>query len=179
MSSATETHLLETIRFEFERMKGLADKALSQITDEEFNRIPFEEGNSCAFIVQHMAGNLLSRFTDFLTSDGEKDWRNRDTEFEQQALSREVLMQKWESGWNTLFETLSGLTTAHFMQNVYIRKEPLTVLQALMRQVAHYSYHCGQIVTLVRWQKGANWQSLSIPRGQSKTAPGTYLSGSK
>ena len=175
MSSPTETHLLETIRFEFERMKGLADKALSQINDEEFNRIPFEDGNSCAFVVQHMAGNLLSRWTDFLTSDGEKDWRNRDAEFEQQALSREALMQQWEKGWSTLFTALSTVTAEHLLQHVYIRKEPLTVLQALMRQVAHYSYHCGQIVTLARWQKGASWQSLSIPRGKSTGFAGNYL----
>ncbi|MGL5891826.1 MAG: DinB family protein [Bacteroidia bacterium] len=175
MSSPAETHLLETIRFEFERMKNLADKALIQISDEEFNSIPFEDGNSCAFVVQHLSGNLLSRFTDFLTSDGEKDWRNRDDEFEKQSLSREELMLKWEAGWSTLFATLSGLSTDHLLQNVYIRKEPLTVLQALMRQISHYSYHCGQIVTLARWQKGANWQSLSIPRGKSTGFAGNYL----
>lgn len=175
MSTPTEIHLLETIRFEFERMKGLADKALLQVDDDEFIRIPFEDGNSCAIVVQHMAGNLLSRWTDFLTSDGEKDWRNRDAEFEQQPLQREALMQEWEKGWSTLFAALSTVTAGHLLQHVYIRKEPLTVLQALMRQVAHYSYHCGQIVTLARWQKGTNWQSLSIPRGKSTGFAGNYL----
>jgi uncharacterized damage-inducible protein DinB len=175
MSTPAEAHLLETIRFEFARMKQLAEKALNQISDEGFVAIPFEEGNSCAIVVQHMAGNLLSRWTDFLTSDGEKDWRNRDAEFEAQNLPREELMQQWETGWQALFNALDTVTPAHLMNHIYIRKEPLTVLQALQRQVAHYSYHSGQIVLLARFQAGKNWQSLSIPRGKSTGFAGNYL----
>lgn len=174
MQTPAETHLLETIRFEFARMKQLAEKALSQVSDEGFAAIPFEEGNSCAIVVQHMAGNLLSRWTDFLTSDGEKDWRNRDAEFEAQTMPRAELMQQWEKGWQALFQAIDSVTADHLMQHIYIRKEPLTVLQALQRQVAHYSYHVGQIVLLARFQTGKNWQSLSIPKGQSKGFPGNY-----
>lgn len=173
--TTAENHILETIRFEFERMKQLAEKALEQLSEEEFKRIPFEDGNSCSIIVQHMAGNLRSRWIDFLTADGEKDWRNRDAEFEQQQISREELMEEWQKGWQALFTALDTITPDHLVQHIYIRKEPLTVSQALLRQVSHYSYHIGQIVTLARWQKGADWKSLSIPRGKSTGFAGNYL----
>src|SRR5574337_1231694 len=160
-------HFLATTRFEFERMKKLAETSVARLNDEEFDRIPAEESNSARIIVQHMAGNLLSRWTDFLTSDGEKSWRNRDAEFEQQKISRAELMQKWEDGWKELFKAIDGLTENDLLRNILIRNEPLTVTQALLRQVSHYSYHVGQIVFVAKQLKGKDWASLSIPKGKS------------
>jgi uncharacterized damage-inducible protein DinB len=160
-------HFLETVRFEFKRNKQLADKALAQLNDEEFDKKLSPESNSVRIIVQHLAGNMISRWTDFLTTDGEKEWRNRDAEFESQALSREALMQQWEKAWNILFDTLNALTADHLQQTIHIRKEPMTVTQALLRQVSHYSYHVGQIVQLAKEWKGDQWQTLSIAKNKS------------
>jgi Protein of unknown function (DUF1572) len=175
------SHLLQTIRFEFERMKLLAEKGMVQCSDTEFDYRISEHENSIRIVVQHMAGNLLSRWTDFLTSDGEKDWRNRDAEFENQTVSRTELMQQWEMGWAQLFKAIDALTESHLMQEVSIRKEPLTVTQALFRQLGHYSYHVGQIVLLAKARKGELWNSLSIPKGKSTdfVNKGTYLRPNK
>lgn len=169
------SHLLETIRFEFARLKTLAEKAMDQLSDDQWQQVPGTDSNSCAIIVQHVSGNLLSRWTDFLTSDGEKSWRNRDAEFEAQNLSRTELMKLWQQGWNTLFIAIDPLAPDHLMQTVTIRNEGLTVLQALLRQVSHYSYHVGQIVFVAHLLKGEQWQSLSIPKNQSASAKGAYL----
>ncbi len=168
METENSAHFLETVRFEFARMKTLAEKAMAQLNEDEFSKKLSGESNSVQIIVQHVAGNLLSRWTDFLTSDGEKEWRNRDAEFEEQEISRAALMEKWEQGWKTLFTALDTVAPEHLRQNVYIRREPLTVTQALIRQVSHYSYHVGQIVQLAKEWKGEEWQTLSIAKGKSK-----------
>jgi hypothetical protein len=178
MEAENSAHFLETARFEFVRMKALAEKAMAQVSDAEFERTLSASSisNSVKIIVQHVAGNLLSRWTDFLTSDGEKEWRNRDAEFEDQEISRAALMEKWEQGWKTLFAALDTVSPGHLLQNVYIRREPLTVTQALIRQISHYSYHVGQIVQLAKEWKGEEWQTLSIAKGKSKEHnSGNYL----
>lgn len=140
-------------------MAQLPDKGLFY----EFN----SESNSIAVIVNHLAGNMLSRFTDFLTSDGEKEWRNRDLEFVNPFQSREELLAKWEEGWKCLLDTLATLQPADLDGIVYIRNEGHTVTEALNRQLAHYPYHVGQIVFIAKMIKNQEWQSLSIPRNQS------------
>src|SRR5215469_13119149 len=162
-----ETYLQLVIR-EFKRMKALAEGAFSQVSDEQFFAAPSEGDNSIAVIVKHVGGNLLSRWTDFLTSDGEKPGRNRDVEFEIIAGdSRESLMKLWESGWAALFSALEPLNDTDLERTVTIRGEPLTVLQAVNRQIAHYSYHVGQIVYVAKHYAGTSWRSLSIPKGKS------------
>lgn len=171
-------HLIETVIFEFRRNKQLAEKAFAQISDEEFSKQLSPESNSIQIIVQHLAGNILSRWTDFLTTDGEKEWRNRDSEFESQQLSREELMRQWEKAWEVLFNTLEPITPAQFEQIIHIRKEPMTVTQAMLRQISHYSYHVGQIVQLAKEWKGEKWVSLSIPKNKSaEHQHGSYKKG--
>jgi len=163
----TAQHFLETVRFEFQRNKQLADKALAQLNEEEFTKQLSPESNSVQIIVQHLAGNMISRWTDFLTTDGEKEWRNRDSEFETQKLSKEELLAQWEKAWKVLFDTLNAITKEQLQQTIYIRKEPMTVTQAMLRQISHYSYHVGQIVQLAKEWKGENWQTLSIAKNKS------------
>ncbi len=160
-------HFIETIRFEFLRTKQLAEKALVQLNDDEFQKQISPESNSVQIIVQHISGNMISRWTDFFTSDGEKEWRKRDEEFETQDISRNELMKQWEKGWKILFASLEMVTTEHLQQDVFIRKEALTVTQALLRQLSHYSYHVGQIVQLAKKWRGDKWNSLSIPKNKS------------
>lgn len=175
MTSAA--HFIEVTRFEFLRMKSMLEKTVSRLDDEEFSRQPSENDNSVRIMVQHLAGNLLSRWTDFLTSDGEKPWRNRDAEFGLQPVSREELMHSLEKGWSELFSAIDSLREENLMQQISIRNEKLTVIQALQRQVAHYSYHCGQVVFLAKMIKGKDWESLSIPKNKSAefSSKGTYL----
>jgi hypothetical protein len=170
---------LDLARREFERMKQLADRAIAQLPADRFFAAPVEGDNSIAVIVKHVSGNLLSRWTDFLVSDGEKLGRRRDDEF---AIlpreTREGLLDRWEQGWAALFEALQPLTDADLARVVTIRGEPLTVLQAINRQLTHYSYHVGQIVFLAKHHCGPSWQSLSIPRGKSEEfnrAPDKYV----
>ena len=158
---------LDSVLRQFQYYKELADKTFALLSDDEIHWHSGPESNSVAVIVKHMAGNMLSRFTRFLTEDGEKPWRNRDTEFEDTYQSREEMLAHWESGWKSLFEALSPLTADNLQQIVYIRNEGHTVLEALNRQLAHYAYHIGQIVFLGKMLKGAQWTSLSIPKGQS------------
>jgi len=163
----TETYIQLSIR-EFKRMKGLADAAFVQVTPEQFFATPSGDDNSIAVIVKHVGGNLLSRWTDFLTTDGEKPGRNRDTEFEITATdTRQILIGRWESGWATLFSALEPLGDADLERTVTIRGEALSVLQAINRQLTHYSYHVGQIVYVAKHYAGSSWRSLSIPRGKS------------
>lgn len=160
-------HWLEDARLEFRRMKRQAEKALAQVSDEEFFRALDPESNSLAVIVKHVAGNLRSRWTDFLTSDGEKPDRNRDTEFELTPTdTREALMARWEAGWKLLADALA-LSAADAERTVAIRGEPHTVVQAVNRQLTHYAGHVGQIVFLAKHLAGPRWQTLSVPRGQS------------
>ena len=147
--------------------KQLGDQTFAQLAEAEFHFQPGPESNSIAVIIRHLHGNMLSRFTNFLTEDGEKEWRHRDHEFEETPLSKEQLIQLWDEGWTCFLTAVQALTEADLLSPITIRQEPLTVIDALNRQLAHYPYHVGQIVYLARLQKGDAWQSLSIPKGQS------------
>lgn len=148
--------------------KELADKTFAQLSEADFHYQPNEASNSIAIIVQHLVGNMLSRFTNFLTEDGEKEWRNRDTEFEEQQLSKEALLKRWEEGWACYLSAVKNLTADDLLKTITIRSEELAVVDALNRQLAHYPYHVGQIVYIGRMIKDKQWQSLSIPKGQSQ-----------
>ncbi|MBK8702620.1 MAG: DUF1572 family protein [Saprospiraceae bacterium] len=161
-------NFLESSRRLFRYYKSLGDKAMAQVDDEALMHQPDPESNSIALIVKHMSGNMLSRWTDFLTSDGEKTWRQRDQEFEGSYADREALLEAWEKGWQCLFDAVDPLTAADIERIVYIRNEGHTVMEAIQRQIAHYSYHVGQIVFLAKHLSGAQWQSLSIPKGNSQ-----------
>ena len=152
----------------FRNTKRLADEAAAQVSDEEFFRAIDPESNSIAVIMKHMAGNLRSRWTDFLTSDGEKPDRHRDTEFLTEGEDRAAILERWEAGWRTLFDTLEHLRGVDPMRTVTIRREPHTVVEAVNRQLAHYGQHTGQIVFLAKHLKSSAWKTLSIPRGQSE-----------
>ncbi|WP_046242966.1 DUF1572 family protein [Hymenobacter terrenus] len=162
--------LLVAFRQNFQAYKALADRALAQLTDAEWLHVPAPGSNSAAVIVQHLVGNLHSRFTDFLTSDGEKPNRQRDKEFEEPGSSSAipVLRQSWEAAWPILFTLLDALQPEDLLRTVTIRSEAHTVLAALQRQVAHYAYHAGQLVQLAKIIRAEEFQSLSIPRGQSE-----------
>jgi len=151
----------------FRNCKKLAERAIEQISDEEFFATIDEEANSVAIVVKHIAGNLVSRWTDFLTTDGEKPDRNRDAEFEMTDDSRKELMEFWERGWKILFDNIVPLTLEDFSRTVTIRGQEHTVVEALNRQLTHYSYHVGQIVLLAKHFKSASWNSLSIPKNRS------------
>ena len=151
--------------------KRLADGAIAQLSDEEFFALPDVESNSVAIIVKHMAGNMRSRFTDFLTTDGEKPDRNRDKEFVIAVdATRAEILDAWEKNWHLVFDALNALSGDDLTREVTIRSEPHTVLQAINRQVAHYAYHIGQIVFLAKHWKGSEWKTLSIPKGRSAAA---------
>ena len=159
-----EAYLADVVD-QFRKMKKLAENALAQVSDEQLSATLDPESNSLAVIVKHMAGNLRSRFTEFLTTDGEKPDRNRDGEFEiHDRPARAAIMADWESGWRTLFDTLGGLTPGDLLRDVYIRGERHSVIQALDRQMTHHSYHVGQIVFLAKHLKSSEWKTLSIPR---------------
>ncbi|GAB3864167.1 DUF1572 family protein [Hymenobacter segetis] len=162
--------LLASFRQTFHQYKTLADRALAQLNNAEWLNQPAPGSNSAAVIVQHMAGNLRSRFTDFLTTDGEKPTRQRDQEFEEprDAAGIPALRQEWEAAWQVLFDLLETLQPADLLRTVTIRGEAHTVLEAVQRQVAHYAYHVGQVVQLAKIIRGDDFQSLSIPRGQSQ-----------
>ncbi|MDA1273525.1 MAG: DUF1572 family protein [Verrucomicrobia bacterium] len=159
---------VELLLREFKRLKSLADGAISQCSDEQFFAAPAPTDNSAAVIVKHVSGNLVSRWTDLLTSDGEKPDRNRDFEFDiLPEDSRARLLDLWERGWSALFASLSSLTDADMTRSIRIRGEALTLLQAANRQLTHYSYHVGQIVYVAKHSRGEAWKTLSIPRGGS------------
>jgi hypothetical protein len=151
----------------FQYYKKLAERGIAQCPDEALFAILDPQSNSIAIIVKHMAGNMRSRWTDFLTSDGEKPDRNRDTEFEEPPTTRAELMEGWERGWKFLFGALEPLSDADLTRTIVIRSEPHSVMQAINRQVAHYSYHVGQIVFLARHFAGDKWQTLTIPKKKS------------
>ena len=150
------------------KLKAQADKAISQTSDEHFFATLDPEANSIALIMKHMAGNMRSRWMDFLTSDGEKADRERDTEFENPPATRAELLRVWESGWNYVFTALEPLSDADVDRAVEIRGEPHSVMQAINRQVAHYAYHCGQIVFLAKHLQSSQWKALTVPRGKSE-----------
>jgi hypothetical protein len=149
--------------------KRMAEGAMSQLTDEQFFAVLDPESNSVAILVKHLAGNMRSRFTDFLISDGEKPDRFRDTEFEiDAATTRADAMKLWEQGWECVFNTIESLKPEDVMRTVAIRGEAHTVLQAINRQIAHYAAHCGQIVFLAKHLRSSQWKTLTIPRGKSE-----------
>ncbi|HRI24578.1 MAG TPA: DUF1572 family protein [Ferruginibacter sp.] len=147
--------------------KELGDKTFAQLSDNDFHYQPNDASNSMAVIIQHMAGNMLSRWTDFLTSDGEKEWRNRDIEFEEQNMNRQQLMAYWEKGWACCLDAIGSLSEDDLTKTIYIRSEGLSVVDAINRQLAHYPYHVGQLVYIGRMIRDNDWQNLSIPKGQS------------
>jgi hypothetical protein len=161
------TSYLEDSLAVFRYYKKLAERAMEQVSDEQLFAVLDNEMNSLAIIVKHMAGNMRSRWTDFLTTDGEKPNRNRDTEFEAAPETRQALMALWEDGWNRVFGALEPLTEADMHRTVTIRGEPHSVMQAINRQVAHYAHHIGQIVLLAKHLAHDRWNSLSIPRNRS------------
>jgi hypothetical protein len=161
------TSYLEDSLSLFRYYKSLAERAMAQLTDEQLLSVLDEEMNSVAVIVKHMAGNMRSRWTEFLNSDGEKANRNRDAEFADPPHTREALLSVWNEGWQCLFGALEPLSELDMQRTVTIRGEPHSIMQAINRQLAHYSYHCGQIVFLAKCLAHADWQSLSVPRRQS------------
>jgi hypothetical protein len=169
MNDDIAAHYLSEIRRQFTGHKRLAEGAMAQLKDEEFFIALDPESNSIAILVKHLAGNMRSRFTDFLTTDGEKPNRNRDQEFEiNAATTRADVMRWWEEGWARVFAAIESLKPEDVMRTITIRGEPHTVLQATNRQVAHYAQHTGQIVFLAKHLRSGEWKTLSIPRGKSK-----------
>jgi hypothetical protein len=159
---------LESVRKQFEYYKLLGEKTFSQVADDKLFWQYNEDSNSIGTIVKHLWGNMLSRWTDFLSSDGEKEWRNRDLEFENDISTREELLKKWNEGWNCLFKAVNSLTNDDLEKTVYIRNQGHTVTEAINRQLAHYPYHIGQIVFIGKMTADKGWKSLSIPKGNSK-----------
>lgn len=167
MPTIGEEYLQTAIR-RFRQYKELGDKTFAQLEDQDFHVKPNDASNSIAVIIKHVSGNMISRWTNFLTEDGEKPYRQRDEEFgEDASLTREQLLGLWEKGCNTLLDTLRGLREDDLLSTIYIRQEPLSAIDAINRQLAHYPYHIGQIAYLGRMIRGDEWQSLSIPPGQS------------
>lgn len=159
---------LNSAKKQFDYYKMLGEKTFSQLTDEQLFKKLNEEGNSIAAIVKHLWGNMLSRWTDFLTTDGEKEWRQRDEEFENDIADRTELLEKWNEGWNCLFNAINSLTEEDLTKEIFIRNQGHTVTEAINRQLAHYPYHVGQIVFIGKFLCNKNWKSLSIPKGNSK-----------
>lgn len=160
---------IESVKKQFEYYKMLGEKTFTQLQDDKLYWQYNEESNSIATIVKHLWGNMLSRWTDFLNSDGEKEFRDRDSEFENDIKSREELLDKWDKGWSCLFNAVDSLTNEDLEKIIYIRNQEHTVVEALNRQLAHYSYHIGQIVFLGKMLSENSWTSLSIPKGDSKS----------
>ena len=153
---------------QFQYYKQLGEKTFSQLSEQDLFWQYNENSNSIAIIVNHLSGNMLSRWTDFLTTDGEKEWRNRDEEFEAQIQSKDELLEKWQRGWNCMFDALKRIKKEEDLEQViYIRNEGHTVIEAINRQLAHYPYHVGQIVFIGKLLKDAEWNSLSIPKNKS------------
>lgn len=162
-----EKLFLDSVIKRFKEYKVLGEKTFDQLEDEEMHFQPNEASNSIAVIIQHMSGNMLSRWTNFLSEDGEKEWRNRDDEFEVHKFSKQQLINKWDEGWKVLLQTLESLTENDLFKTITIRSQPLNVVDAINRQFAHYSYHVGQIVYLGRWIRQGEWKSLSIAKNKS------------
>jgi hypothetical protein len=177
MAHQFTTSYIEESLIVFRLYKKMAEGAMAQMSDDQLFVTLDPESNSVALIVKHMAGNMRSRWTDFLTSDGEKPDRNRDSEFEDPAASREELMESWENGWKLVFSAMEPLTDADLGRTVLIRSEPHSVMQAVNRQIAHYAQHIGQIVFLAKHLAGPNWKALTIPRNKSAEFNRRVLAG--
>jgi len=159
---------LDTIIKQFEYYKSLGDKTFVQFPEEKLFWKYNEESNNIATIVKHLSGNMLSRWTDFLTTDGEKEWRKRDTEFADDIISKKELLDVWEKGWTCLFSAISSLTNEDLSKEIFIRNMGHTVTEAINRQLSHYAYHVGQIIFIGKMVANKNWKSLSIPKGNSE-----------
>lgn len=160
---------LESVYKRFGEYKKLAEKAMEQLSEEELLLQTNEESNSIAIIIQHLHGNMLSRWTNFLTEDGEKEWRKRDEEFEAVPFARDEMMRRWEEGWKVLLQAIKSLSADDLLKHVTIRTQSHTVIDAINRQMAHYGYHVGQIVYLSKWVRNGEWKTLSISKGKSET----------
>ncbi|MCK8479910.1 DUF1572 family protein [Psychroserpens algicola] len=164
-----ENSYLTSVIKQFEYYKSLGDKTIDALSFDEIKNEFAEDSNSIAIIVKHIGGNMLSRWTNFLTEDGEKEWRQRDAEFEDTFKDKLEVLQYWNHGWDCLFSAITPLTTNDLERIIYIRNQGHTVTEAINRQLAHYAYHVGQLVFLGKLCKGKNWKSLSIPKGKSAT----------
>lgn len=162
-----EKHYLESVIKQFEYYKMLGEKAIDKVPDDKLTWRSNEESNSIAIIVKHLSGNMLSRWTEFLTTDGEKSWRNRDTEFENDLSDRGAIGAAWKKGWACCLSALRSLSTSDLGKLIFIRSEGHTVIEAINRQLAHYAYHVGQIVVIAK-MVSPEWTSLTIPKGTSK-----------
>lgn len=167
MNTSFSSEYLESVKKQFQYYKMLGEKTFEQLSDADL-LWQTEDANSIAIIVNHLWGNMMSRWTDFLTTDGEKEWRKRDLEFEEVINSREGLLTKWEEGWSTLFKALDSVNNENFDTIIYIRNQGHSIMEAINRQLAHYSYHVGQVVFIGKMRRGEEWTSLSIPKGGSK-----------
>ena len=163
------TVYLESAKKQFEYYKMLGDKTIAQLPDDKLFWQYNDESNSIAIIVKHLSGNMLSRWTDFLTSDGEKQWRHRDAEFENDIQTKTELIQKWNQGWDCLFNALNSLTVEDLSKTIYIRNQGHSITEAINRQLAHYPYHVGQMVFIGKMICNEKWTSLSIPKRNSKS----------
>lgn len=161
------TNFLDAIASDLRKYKTLAEKTFDQLDDADLHYRPDPESNSIYILVKHLAGNMRSRWTDIFTTDGEKQDRHRDTEFVEDEVGRPEMMRAWEGGWRRLLETLDGLTGDDLLRTIYIREQPHTVLEAIVRQHSHYAYHVGQLIYLAKHLKADRWQTLSIPKGRS------------
>ncbi len=168
MSNTLGNTYLQTAIKRLRYYKELGEKTFDQLTDAELHYAPNAASNSIAVIIQHMAGNMLSRWTNFLTEDGEKPWRQRDEEFEVHNYTKQQLLEMWEKGWNCFLDALTSLTENDLLKTIYIREEPLLVIDAINRQLAHYPNHVGQIIYIGKLVKDTGWQSLSIEKGRSE-----------
>jgi hypothetical protein len=162
-----ESQYIQSAKNQFLQYKSLAEKAIAQVPDDKINWQYNPETNSISIIVKHLSGNMLSRFTDFLTTDGEKKWRNRDGEFEMEDLTRDQLMDAWNKGWTCLFSALDGLSPEDLSKKVLIRNEEHTVMEAINRQLTHYASHVGQIIYIAKMICDQDWKTLTIARKAS------------
>ena len=163
-----QNNYIESVKKQFKYYKLLGDKTFEQLGEGDLFESFDKEVNSIAIIVNHMQGNMLSRWTDFLVADGEKEWRNRDLEFEPVITTRQELISKWNQGWNCLFKALDAINDSNFNRTIYIRNQQHTIVEAVNRQMMHYAYHIGQIVYIGTLIRGDSWISLSVPKGRSE-----------
>lgn len=170
---------LESAKDQFKHYKSIGERTFAQLNDDDLFWQYNEESNSIAIIVKHLWGNMMSRWTDFLITDGEKEWRKRDEEFEDDINTRSEMMDKWNSGWRCLFNALDSITQEDLdSKSIYIRNEEHSIIDAINRQLAHYSYHVGQIVLIAK-MTSSDWKALTIPKGESKVYNEKMFSKSK
>ena len=165
----TNNNYLESVKKQFLYYKTLGEKAMEQLDESQLFELINDDCNSIAIIISHLTGNMISRWTDFLTTDGEKEWRNRDQEFEESITTKRELLTVWNKGWDCFFEALNSISNEQLNEIVYIRNEGHTIIEAINRQLAHYPYHIGQIVFIAKMLKKTEWTSLSIPKNKSNT----------